>query len=70
MVSDLMPWNKHPFIGWSIIGMNHYHVDGVRFLFVAMERHGDCVKAEGKCEDAVFFDLGNKITARHKGDAQ
>lgn len=33
--------------GWLIVGMNHYKVSGVVFLFVAMAKDGKLIKEEG-----------------------
>ena len=41
------PWNSPHLKSWSIVGMNHYKVGGVRHLFVAMNRDGRLIKAEG-----------------------
>ena len=40
------PWNEHPLNQWSIVGMNHYFVGGVRHLFVAMKKGPFCIKAD------------------------
>ena len=42
------PWRQGPLDTWAICGMNHYHVDGERFLFVSMTKGGKCITAEGK----------------------
>ncbi|MEW8120040.1 MAG: hypothetical protein AB2792_23005, partial [Candidatus Thiodiazotropha sp.] len=42
------PWKDGPLNAWSIVGMNHYHVAGERFLFVSMTKDGKCITAEGK----------------------
>ena len=52
-VTDL-PWNHIVLRPWSIVGMNHYHRDGRRRLFVAMTKDGRCIKAEGWDEALVF----------------
>ena len=52
-VTDL-PWNHIVLRPWSIVGMNHYHRDGRRHLFVAMTKDGRCIKAEGWDEALVF----------------
>ena len=59
----MLPWNTSAFEGWSIIGMNHYHLaPRVRHLFVAMAHpSGMYVKAEGPDEDQVFEELANQI---------
>lgn len=54
-----MPNNKHwnppwAFLpNWSIVGMNHYFVEGEKRLFVAMVKDGLCIKEEGK--DDVYL---------------
>lgn len=54
MGSRPMPWNHPDLNGWDIVGMNHYHAEGGRSLFVAMTRAGHCVVAEGHDELGVF----------------
>ncbi len=49
-----MPWHHPDLADWSIVGMNHYHVDGRRFLFVAMTRGGACIRAEGADDGALW----------------
>jgi hypothetical protein len=56
-VSDAVPWNHPALDGWAIVGMNHYHVEGERRLFVAMTRRGRCIVAEGAEESTVFWKL-------------
>ena len=41
------PWQKPPLNDWSICGMNHYHVDGKKLLFVSMVKDGICITSEG-----------------------
>ena len=62
----MMPWNTSAFEGWSIVGMNHYHLESPnmrrRHLFVAMAHpSGMFVKAEGPDEDRVFEELARQI---------
>jgi len=52
-----LPWNKPPLNEWSMVGMNHYFVNGQRHLFVAMVKDGRCIKAEGVDEQQVFAAL-------------
>jgi hypothetical protein len=52
-----LPWNSGVLASWSIVGMNHYHLGGVRRLFVAMVKDGRCIKAEGADEAGVFEEL-------------
>ncbi len=53
----MMPWDRVELRGWSIVGMNHYHVGGARQLFVAMTKGGRCITAEGSNEVNVWKDL-------------
>lgn len=53
----ILPWNGPDLRGWAIVGMNHYHVEGERRLFVAMTMGDRCIKAEGPNEVGVFNDL-------------
>lgn len=39
---------------WDIVGMNHYYVDGKKYLFVAMQKDGKLIKEEGE-EDKYFW---------------
>lgn len=60
-MSDDMPWDRVELRGWSIVGMNHYHVGGARQLFVAMTNaDGRCITAEGSHERQVWKDLARK----------
>ena len=60
------PWNEPPLDEWAIVGMNHYHVEDERHLFVAMTKAGCLIKAEGADESAVFRRL--KKAASEMGD--
>lgn len=51
------PWASDRLAGWSIVGMNHYKVDGERMLFVSMERDGRCIKAEGTDSGWLWAEL-------------
>jgi hypothetical protein len=57
------PWQDGVLNVWDIVGMNHYHVQGQKHLFVAMTRFDHirgkqlCIKAEGRDEQIVFRDL-------------
>ena len=44
---ETLPWQHSDLAAWDICGMNHYHVNGVRLLFVAITRGGICLRAEG-----------------------
>ena len=51
-----VPWNNPELDGWDIIGMNHYHQNGVRRLFVGMvNQDGLAIKAEGHDEEVWAF---------------
>lgn len=54
-----MPWERPELEGWAIVGMNHYRVDGVRYLFCSMTKKGNCITAEGVDESLVFDTLCN-----------
>lgn len=54
MSDFLPPWLKGPLIDWSIVGMNHYHVDGVRFLYVSMVKDGVCITEEGTDDEHLW----------------
>jgi hypothetical protein len=49
-----LPWRKTELYEWSICGMNHYHVDGQRYLFVSLCKDGRCIKAEGFDDDEIW----------------
>ena len=51
------PWEEPPLDKWDIVGMNHYMVEGKRYLFVAMTRRNFCMTAEGSDPDVVFKKL-------------
>ncbi|GAG86141.1 unnamed protein product [marine sediment metagenome] len=52
-----LPWTEPPLDEWSIVGMNHYYVQGGKCLFVAMAKDGICIKAEGPSPELVFISL-------------
>lgn len=51
------PWPHPDLIAWSIVGMNHYHVDGQRRLFVAMTCLNTCITSEGLDGPALWDEL-------------
>lgn len=53
-------WNTGVLSCWSICGMNHYHQNGERRLFVSMTRMGRFIVAEGSDEADVFRELLEK----------
>jgi hypothetical protein len=52
-----MPWEKLKQASWYIVGMNHYRLNGNRYLYVAMMNAGQCIVSQGTDESAVFKDL-------------
>jgi hypothetical protein len=54
------PWQQRPLDSWSIVGMNHYHVAGKRFLFVAMTKDGVCITEEGLDDQYLWNRLWHK----------
>lgn len=51
------PWEIDALIDWDIVGMNHYHSEGGRRLFVAMTKDGCCIKAEGPETSEIWRSL-------------
>ena len=41
------PWLHPPLQNWSIVGMNHYHTDTGKFIFIAMTKDNICIVEEG-----------------------
>lgn len=54
------PWKMKPLDEWSIVGMNHYHVDGQKRLFVAMTKGGRCIVEEGADDQYLWNRLCHK----------
>lgn len=55
-----MIWNNGILKSWSIVGMNHYHLKGKRYLFVAMTKKGKCIVEEGLDNAQLWDRLINK----------
>jgi hypothetical protein len=55
-----LPWKSGALADWSIVGMNHYYVDGCRRLFIAMIRGDRCIKAEGPDTVMLWEELEHK----------
>lgn len=55
---SMNPWGILP--GWDIVGMNHYYVNGERFLFVAMAKDGRLIKEEGRDDEYLWNRLWRK----------
>lgn len=51
------PWKEGVLACWNICGMNHYHINGGKRLFVSMTRRDKCIVEEG--EDNV--ELWNQL---------
>lgn len=62
------PWSAPPLNKWNIIGMNHYHVNGVRYIFVAMTRKGLCIQEEGKDDQFLWNRLWHKAVVLECGE--
>lgn len=58
-----IPWKRYPLKTWSICGMNHYHVNGEKFLFVSMTKNNKCIVSEGKDSKELWNDLRIKAIA-------
>jgi hypothetical protein len=70
MPSDsLLPWQSPDLEDWSIVGMNHYRVSGIRLLFVAMVRGDRCIKAEGVDTLMLWEELMHKARLAGRRDA-
>ena len=41
------PWQNEMLKEWSICGMNHYIMNGQKFLFVSLVKDGVCITEEG-----------------------
>jgi Lar family restriction alleviation protein len=63
----MMPWNCPELKDWSIVGMNHYHINGIRYLFVAMTRDDLCIKIESVDDTRTWEDL--RRSALRLGDS-
>lgn len=57
-----LPWMQKPLDEWAIVGMNHYHVAGKRWIFVAMVKGNRCIKEEGPDDKFLWNRLWHKAT--------
>ncbi len=55
-----VPWKDDPLDKWAIVGMNHYHVDGVRRLYVSMTKGDRCITEEGLDDEHLWDRLWMK----------
>lgn len=58
--ASLFPWRRRELFDWNICGMNHYYVDDVRFLFVALTKYELCITAEGLDDEHIWEQLAMK----------
>ncbi len=58
------PWKYGPLDQWSIVGMNHYFIDGEKRLFVAMVKGERCIKEEGPDDEYLWNRLWHKAQAQ------
>lgn len=56
------PWKSNTLNSWSIIGMNHYHIDGKKYLFVSISKGNTCVTYEGLDDGSIWESLEQKIS--------
>lgn len=61
------PWMHPDLIEWSIVGMNHYRVSGMRRLFVAMSLDGRLIKAEGLDTMELWEELRRQARRHDRG---
>ena len=61
------PWLRSILRDWSIVGMNHYHVDGKRRLFVALTKDGYCIVEEGPDDVYLWNRLLRKAQSIEEG---
>lgn len=64
-IKFLYPWQCGALVDWSIVGMNHYHVNGAKFLFVAMAKGDQFIKAEGHNPKHVFLKLSDQAVVKN-----
>jgi hypothetical protein len=62
------PWQEGILAGWDIVGMNHYHKDHERWLFVAMTYGPFCIRAESPDEIELFKVLALEAEVIMKSD--
>jgi len=58
-----LPWKSEILKDWAIVGMNHYHIDGQKYLFVSMAKKGRCITEEGLDDGSVWERLEAKAAA-------
>lgn len=55
-------WKMKPLDEWDIVGMNHYYVNGKKYLFVAMTKDGKLIREEGPDDEYLWNRLFEKAT--------
>ena len=63
-MSKEVPWRMKPLDEWAIVGMNHYHVEGERRLFVSMTKDDVCITEEGADDEYLWNRLWGKAVAK------
>lgn len=57
----IYPWQAVELDGWSVIALNHFHVNGARYLYVAMNNGmGKCIVEQGTEDDFLWQRLRQK----------
>ena len=69
MIDD-NPWQKPPLGDWAICGMNHYHQNGERFLFVSMTKDNLCITAEGPDSPEIWEALARQAAPPQHQEGQ
>ncbi len=54
------PWKMSPLDEWSIVGMNHYSINGQKQIFVAMIKGDRCIVEEGADDQYLWNRLWHK----------
>lgn len=60
ITSDVQPWKNSLLDQWSICGMNHYHINGKKQLFVSMTKDDKCITEEGDDNKYLWNRLWHK----------
>ena len=68
-IVTLFPWQHGSLKDWTIVGMNHYHVDGDRRIFVAMVKGDRCIKEEGLDSGLIWRRLEHKAGPESPSDS-
>ncbi len=58
-----LPFEEYPLNRWHIIGMNHFRINGTRWLYCSMVNDNDqCITVQGPDPEKVFEELKHKAT--------